>query len=421
MLKKASLLSIGAIVAHAISFLTLPVLARIYGPTEFGKFSILVAAGLMFTPLATLKLETLIVVEKNVSKARLYLRIAVFMTLFLSILIFFLFLVLRTFSVVGNQFKFDDFWLFLPFIIIVNSIILLSQQIILRAQSYKVFSLTGISQSFFVALSQISLSLITPKAIYLFFGWFLGKIIGISWILPKTRELWRHRAKVRRIYLETFRGIFPQIKFLNQGSLFESIAVAFPTVYVGIVFGNEFAGMFSLSQVLLMAPIVLVGSGIGSLILTEYSGDPGFASSNIQYQKRGIRKIFFSLVVISVLYIVFYYLLAGILVRRLLGPEWLSALELFTLIIVPYSVGLVWYPLVNLFWSKQDWRGYRRFASVRMILPITLGLFSYIGSLDWKLTICLISWGTAISQLTGIYSLNKKWNFINPKRSDLKL
>lgn len=412
MLRKAGLLSVGAILAQVISFLALPLLARIYGPIEFGRFSILIAVALMFTPLATLKLETLMVVEKNDQKAGLYLRIAALVTLSVSTLLFICSLFIILFSEVNSTIKFDYFWFFLPLIIIVNSTILLSQQISLRGMSYKAFSLTGISQSVFVALSQISLSLVAPKTINLILGWFLGKILGVSWILPKARDFWKLQTEERGIYFKTLRRIYPQIKFLNQGSLFESIGVAFPTVYVGIVFGNKFAGIFSLTQVLLMAPIVLVGSGIGSLILTEYSSEPGSGRPDINYQKRGIRKVFFTLVGVSLLYLFFFNFLAGILVQRLLGSEWHPAVELFSLIIVPYSVGLVWYPLVNLFWSKQDWRGYRQFSFVRMILPISLASFSYVISLDWKITICLLSWGTALGQIFGIYMLNKKWKFL---------
>jgi O-antigen/teichoic acid export membrane protein len=213
-------------------------------------------------------------------------------------------------------------------------------------------------------------------------------------------------------YFKTLRKIYPQVKLLNQGSLFEAIAVAFPTIYVGFVFGNEFAGIFSLSQILLMAPIVLVGSGIGSLILSEYSSVTGLEIHSLEYQRRGVRRIFLVLVFISLLYIASYYFFAGILVRNFFGPAWLPAVELFSLLVIPYSIGLVWYPLVNLFWSKKDWRSYRQFSLIRMILPIVLAIISYTISLDWKLTICLVSWGTAVSQLFGIYMLNSKWKFL---------
>jgi O-antigen/teichoic acid export membrane protein len=409
---------VGAILAQAITFLSLPVLARVYGPVEFGRYSILIAVALMLTPLATLKLETLMVVEKNNQKAGLYLHLAFFMTLSISILILICSLLMAWILEGASTIKFEHYWLFVPLIIIVNSLILLTQQIALRDHSYKTFSITGISQSTFVALSQIGLSIVTPKAINLIFGWFIGKIVGVSWVLHKTRDLWKSHTGERGIYFKTLRKIYPQIKLLNQGSVFEAIAVAFPTVYVGITFGNELAGIFSMSQVLLMAPIVLVGSGIGSLILSEYSSDSGSGIQITDSQKRGVRKVFLALILISLFYITFYYLFAGILVRNLLGPAWIPAVELLNLIIIPYSVWLVWYPLVNLFWSKQKWRSYRKFSLIRMILPMALAIISYIFSSDWKIAICLISWGTAVSQLFGIYMLDLKWKFLNS--SDLE-
>jgi len=412
-LKKASMLSAGALLAQSITFAALPILARNYGPLEFGKFSILVAIGLMISPLATLKLETLMVVEKNDQLASIYLRLAFYLTLLISILILTFGLVSTFVSNLSQDIRFDTYWLFLPLFIIVNSTILLSQQIALRDRSYKMFSLTGIFQSIFVAFSQISLSFTTPKAMNLFLGWFFGKVVGISWLLQKTRGLWSIHIRKEGVYFRTLRKVYPQVKLLNQGSLFEAIGVAFPTIYVGVVFGNEFAGIFSLSQILLMAPIVLVGSGIGSLILSEYSTVTSVGIHSLGYQKRGIRKIFLVLVFIALLYIVFYFFFAGILVRNLFGPAWLPAVELFSLIVIPYSLGLVWYPLVNLFWSKQDWQSYRQFSLIRMILPIVFAIISYTISLDWKLTICLVSWGTAISQILGIYMVNSKWKFLN--------
>lgn len=411
MLKKAGVLSLGALVAQSITFLALPALTRIYGPVEYGKYSVLLAFAMMLTPLATLKLETLIVVEKNERAAALYLRIAIYITLSISFLILIINLAIALISQFVKTMNFYWYWLFLPLLIIINVTVLLSQQITLREKAFKSFSLTGIFQSIFVALFQICLCSVLPKTVSLFLGLFLGKISGISWIYPRTKKLWTIHRKGSNTYFRKLRQVYPQVKLLNQGSLFEAIAVAFPTVYVGIFFGNQSAGIFSLSHVLLMAPIVLLGSGIGSLILSEFREGSEQSGNEIKIQTTEIRKVFYFLIGASILYVIFNFFFSGFLVEELMGPKWTPAAELFTIIGFPYSVGLIWYPLVNLFWSKQDWINYRNFSFIRMILPIAFAIISNILTDDWKTTICFISWGTAISQLIGIYMLNSKWKF----------
>jgi O-antigen/teichoic acid export membrane protein len=413
MIKKVAELSVVALLAQSVSFVALPIIANIYGPSQFGSYSILVASASLLIPLATLKLETVLVVEKSDLRASLYLKLAILATVSVAILT----LVIASLISVLHRFildeSFDQLWLFTPILIIVNSFVVLSQQILLRNKLYRKFSLTGLLQNSFVAASQVGFGILMPKSITLCIGWLIGRILGVYWSLGKMSELWRVHNKSGTRYFKLLQKTYSEFKYLNQGSLFESIAVAFPTIYVGALFGNKIAGIYALIHVLLMAPIVLVGSSTGSLILSEFSEIEKDSIGSIERHRSRVSNVLKLLIISALIYIVLNYLISFFVIDFLLGAQWKLGLGLFSLMILPYAIGLIWYPLVNLFWSKKDWGAYRQFSLVRLTLQIFLALLSYTIALDWKLTICLLSWGTAISQIFGMIMLNKKWKFFN--------
>jgi hypothetical protein len=418
MIRKVGELTFVAFLAQAVSFAALPLIANIFGPSEFGRFSILVASTSLLIPLATLKLETVVVVEKCDQKTSLYLKTAMIATIAVASVALIIVGLMSLFERFILDINFDKLWFLAPMFICVNSLVVMSQQVLLRKKLYRKFGLTGIIQSSIVVSSQIGIGVLFPKSVTLCTGWLIGRLTGVYWSLGVTKKLWVVQKGSGLQYFKRLKDAYSEFRFLNQGSLFESIAVAFPTIYIGNLYGNDFAGLYSLAQILLMAPIVLVGSSLGSWILSEVGN---FGEESVESNERirlRLRKILIFLFALVPIYIVLNYSIGFIVAMSFLGNEWKSSFELLSLMIVPYSIGLVWYPLVNLFWAKQDWVGYRHFSFLRMILPISLAIFSYITSMQLELTVSLLSWGAAASQLIGIYLLNRRWKFLNPKNQD---
>ena len=62
-------LASAAIIGHLITFVSLPLILRIYGPEAFGEYSLILSIGYVLLVLATLKLEAVIPTMRHVSLA----------------------------------------------------------------------------------------------------------------------------------------------------------------------------------------------------------------------------------------------------------------------------------------------------------------------------------------------------------------
>ncbi len=62
-------LMLTAVIGHAVNFLSLPIVLRIYGPEAFGEYSLVVSIAYVLLVAATLKLEVVIPTMRRVSLA----------------------------------------------------------------------------------------------------------------------------------------------------------------------------------------------------------------------------------------------------------------------------------------------------------------------------------------------------------------
>ncbi len=62
-------LASAAVIGHVVTFVSLPVILRIYGPEAFGEYSLILSIGYVLLILATLKLEAVIPTMRHVSQA----------------------------------------------------------------------------------------------------------------------------------------------------------------------------------------------------------------------------------------------------------------------------------------------------------------------------------------------------------------
>ena len=62
-------LALTAVIGHAVTFLSLPIVLRIYGPEAFGEYSLVLSVGYVLLVAATLKLEVVIPTMRRVSLA----------------------------------------------------------------------------------------------------------------------------------------------------------------------------------------------------------------------------------------------------------------------------------------------------------------------------------------------------------------
>ena len=74
---RALKLGAGTVIAQLISILSVPVITRMYGPQEYGHLTLFLSTASILIPLATLRIESRLVITENSERAGTMLREAI--------------------------------------------------------------------------------------------------------------------------------------------------------------------------------------------------------------------------------------------------------------------------------------------------------------------------------------------------------
>ena len=85
---RALKLGAGTILAQIISLVSIPIISRIYDPAEYGHLTLILSVTAILIPVATFRIETLIVVSDTDEEAAKLLSISAKLTLIVSVTLF---------------------------------------------------------------------------------------------------------------------------------------------------------------------------------------------------------------------------------------------------------------------------------------------------------------------------------------------
>lgn len=249
-------------VAQALS---LPILAKLYGPAAIGHYAVLSALAIIAQPVASLRLENIVLIEKS-KNAKLI--VSLFRTtnaaisFACTILIFFI-------NHLGGWIelnKTDGVFIFL-ILFLSNSVQFYTSHLI------KNENISTVNKGLYL---RSSLSILTPIVIY-FLGIANEKTLVLVMIFALLAQASVYKSKIQKSpmntrtdYLKTKALIKKYRKNIFHGSLqgfFNGIAHNLPTILVDIFFGKGAAGVFSLSDKIFRLPISTIHNSARQLLL----------------------------------------------------------------------------------------------------------------------------------------------------------
>jgi len=249
----------GTLIAQVIMFISIPILTRLYTPTEFGLYSTFTAVITIIGSISSLKYDQAIMLPKRDKDAEALLFLSTILTIIVTL--FSIIIIILFYNYILSYFNGYEFIVYLiPIGIFLIGIAQILNAYSSRNQFYKNMSISRILNSSTIATVQIF-----SKYHFHFNGLIFGKLIAeflsILFLLRvhlKKQTLQLLSLSKRRIKVNSKKyENFPKYQTITV--FISSLAQNIPILLLGILFSPEIAGFYALTTRVLNAPIGLIG------------------------------------------------------------------------------------------------------------------------------------------------------------------
>jgi lipopolysaccharide exporter len=188
-LKELKTLFTGTVVAQTITIITLPVLAKLFSPAQFGDFALFFGIVNAIGFVAAGRFDAAVMLPKTEEKAKRLISIGIICCIGTALLSAFVILVASHFSFFkGFQQVISSFRFELPIAIFLVGFYTLLSSKYNRAKNYKKIAIARIAQNVVVSVFSISFGLLTFGSKGLVYGFMLGQLISILFLSEKRFE-----------------------------------------------------------------------------------------------------------------------------------------------------------------------------------------------------------------------------------------
>jgi O-antigen/teichoic acid export membrane protein len=383
----------GSIISQVIGFLILPIITRIYSPEHFGEFAVLISIFAVLSPLMGGKYEIAIVLEKNINnKSSLYL-ISTIITLFLSLLLFFIFYFTGDFIINYLNIKITKNLFFsIPILLLIFGILQANKFILTSNNNFGVLSKIIVFDKLINTSSRLVFGIIKPSGFGLIISEFISKTIVV---LYSTFMVCKNKLVILKkldcIYLLKKYKNFPTYELISDW--FDSISNSLPLLLLAYYFEDTILGYFSFTLFTLKIFINIFSKSVSSVYYQKIS------HMDLEKRKGFTLRLNDSLCLISVFPFLLLILGAPEIFSLVFGKEWYEAGS-YAQILAPYLFFVfLLKPVVSLYrvYSKQKILLYFNIINLIMFslatitggylesIYLTLGLISLSGVIIYGL------------------------------------
>lgn len=316
--KSTLVLLLGFGLAQLVLLVGTPFLTRLYNPSQFGIYGVIFSLSIMFLSLTSLRFEYAIPLVKRKHTQAVILQLCVYLTVVISILLFFCFIIWHLFT--GSQYNLSMFEAFICLCLIVLQGLC------------QIYSLPFIEQGDNTRLSIGKLiqnvTLIAVQVLFAFVSHFgliiglaLGLIANIIYFVHKN-----HLPKIKNILIKKsyigyiFKRFYQFPLYSSWAGVIDAAAVALPTLMIGLYFNKMNVGLYFLVYRIFMAPIGLLSKAVSYVATKEFSA--------IRHANNIMLPLFirlsFGMLIISLLYFTCMYG-ASFYAEILFGRKWSDA------------------------------------------------------------------------------------------------
>ncbi len=311
----------GAVIAQLITFAVLPILTRIYTPTEFGVFNIFLSISAVLSCIATGAYEQSILLPKDDKDAYHLVLLNLGISVIYSSLLLVIFLFIKDFLLnFFSETSYGYMVYLIPIIVFVQAVyrVLVSWEN--RKKGYKKISAANIVKSSSTVGVQYGLGETGMGSLGLIWGSVAGQGVSVSMILIsslKELRIYKKITSVERIKILAKRySNFP--KFTMFSSLLYNVSVHVPIFILTSFFSKTIVGLYSVPHRILSVPLNLVSSSISQVYLQQMA----IKKNDEGYVRKLTFDVYKKLLMLSIIPFSLIMVYGDILFFYIFGEEW---------------------------------------------------------------------------------------------------
>ena len=401
-------LGAGTVIAQLISILSVPVITRMYGPEEYGHLTLFLSTTSILIPLATLRIESRLVVTENPEIAGTMLReafkIAFVFCVFVNVLTFIYFLIASSYDLLECLIS----SILLTLVLFGQALGIVFVQVALRVKLDANISQSSVIQNFSTAAAQMLFGFLNPVGNLLISGFVAGRFLGYISLLAEVKRLYMFGKKQKQNLIELYQKQLALNKSLISASFIDTSILGLPTILIGAKFGVEYAGYIGLTQTLLMVPITLIAGAFGSVIISELANRSTTSDSLVQQNRALLSYIGKKLMIAALIFALFTGLAGPRIFLIALGSSWETASTLISVLALPFAVTLVWQPLMNVYLAQRLYDKYLRISITRIVVALMIGGIFMALNFSWIAVIGGFFYGNMFVQIKNLFDLHKQ-------------
>jgi O-antigen/teichoic acid export membrane protein len=371
-IRKVFILARGTVFSQVIILTTLPVLTRLYSPSDFGTFSVYISIISIVLVIVSLSYEIAIPLPENDRTASNIVSLSLYLCVIISIVGGIGFYTLH--SQLSRWLNETD----------MKSYVLLFTFSLFGAGCHQILNLWSVRKEYFNQLSRTkyvqSISQVSSQLLLSFTGWgplglIIGELLGrVTGVFSQWR-LWRNdvkRESIETTWIEIKESAHRYRRFpllSSWSNILNSIGLYLPNIILAALYGPYIAGLFTMGQRFLGAPITLISLSINQVYLSEFAICLNQNPSKIYplFMSTVKKALIFGLIIIGGVVI-----FAPMLFHFLFGDTWEKSGQFLRILSIMYlsqfiatSVGSTLGVM-----ERQDLHLYREVIRILMILGV---------------------------------------------------
>lgn len=332
-------MGLGTVLAQMINIVVQPILTRIFPTETLGIYTYLISLATMIIPVASLKLDMLIVSEPNEKEAQYITDACIIINILISLI--YAIVIIVGYQVSDNNIfnKYGIIIYVVPVLVFTNGLRFLFISYLNRYKEYKTISIIAIIREAIRAVIQVGAGFLSLGVFSLSMGYAVSPLFGLN---IQMRNYLKELKERPRINLKKFKEIVlvkgkRQILFLVPAQFINSFSASLVTISITALFSAKILGYYSTGVRILDIPIVFITSNVSKVCYQRIS-------ENVANKKPVLRTLMSVIIVLSAVSIMGFgtlYVIAPRLSEIVFGQGYRVAGEYIRCLCVMYAVRLV--------------------------------------------------------------------------------
>ncbi|WP_252109652.1 MULTISPECIES: oligosaccharide flippase family protein [unclassified Halomonas] len=256
----------GIAAAQAISLAFMPFLTRLYGPEAFGALAAFTAVINIISPIATLGYANAIVMPQTEEGATAVARLSLICASIMAPVALVIVLLFRAPIAHSLGLEAAPYLLYLiPVALLLSALLSVANQSAIREGLFKQKARSYVASTFLMNLGKLAGGLLAPYGLLLIIIMIGGKALNFTMLLSRVPKKgafevrrWFGRAGIRKAAIEQRDFVL----YRMPQSMINAASLGLPVLVLTSLFSASIAGQYSITTLVLGAPIMLLGQSV---------------------------------------------------------------------------------------------------------------------------------------------------------------